>query len=267
MRRFSLWILIFCFSTSAYGGESKYKKELNIPYYSEPVRKKAPYIRERCVLDIYYPEGKTGVPTVVWFHGGGLIKGNKKIPGALKEKEICIVTVNYRLHPKVKAPAYIEDAAAAVAWVFNNIKEYSGTPSRIFVAGHSAGGYLTSMIGLDKKWLAAHNVDANKIAGLIPLSGQTMTHTTIRKEKRITGLKPFIDDLAPLYHVRADAPRLLMLTGDRDKEIPGRYEENARLMHMMREVGHGKTRLIELKGFDHGIVEPACQILLQEIKK
>ena len=50
-----------------------------------------------------------------------------------------MVAVNYRLHPKVKAPAYIEDAAAAVAWTFKNIETYGGSPKRIYVSGHSAG--------------------------------------------------------------------------------------------------------------------------------
>lgn len=58
---------------------------------------------------------------MVWFHGGGLKTGNKHIPEKLKEKGIAIVIVNYRLNPKVQCPAYIDDAAAAVAWVFKNI--------------------------------------------------------------------------------------------------------------------------------------------------
>lgn len=50
----------------------------------------------------------------------------------------------------MKSPKYVEDAAAAVAWVFNNIENYGGNTSLIFVAGYSAGGYLTDMVGLDK---------------------------------------------------------------------------------------------------------------------
>ncbi len=55
---------------------------------------------------------------------------------------MAVVAVNYRLYPKVKAPVYIEDAAAAVAWVFRHIEEYGGDPELIFISGHSAGGYL-----------------------------------------------------------------------------------------------------------------------------
>ena len=77
------------------------------------------YMRERCRLDVYYPNTKD-FSTVVWFHGGGLKAGSKKVPAGLEAKGLAIVAVNYRLNPKVKAPAYIEDAAAAVAWTFKN---------------------------------------------------------------------------------------------------------------------------------------------------
>jgi acetyl esterase/lipase len=225
------------------------------------------YARDRCRLDVYYPTGVKDFPTVVWFHGGGLTQGDKFIPTRLQNQGIGVVAANYRLSPNVKSPTYIEDAAAAVAWTFHNIQQYGGSPKRIFVSGHSAGGYLASMIGLDKRWLAAHDIDANDIAGLVPYSGHVITHFTIRAERGILGTQPIIDDLAPLYHVRHDAPPLLLITGDRDKELLGRYEENAYLWRMMREVGHTSTQLHELQGYDHGqMAEPAHPLLLQFIE-
>ena len=52
------------------------------------------YVKERCKLDIYYPEDTTGCPVVVWFHGGGLTQGNKSFPWKLKEKGMVLVAVN-----------------------------------------------------------------------------------------------------------------------------------------------------------------------------
>jgi len=143
----------------------------------------------------------------------------------LKEKGIAVVAANYRLSPRAKSPAYIEDAAAAVAWTFHNIGKYGGSAKRIFVSGHSAGGYLAAMVGLDRRWLAVHQIDANSLAGLIPCSGQAITHFTIRAERGIGDKQPVVDDLAPLYHVRKDAPPMLLITGDRELELLGRYEE------------------------------------------
>ncbi|MDQ6763882.1 MAG: alpha/beta hydrolase [Bacteroidota bacterium] len=261
------WILfLFLSGTFSVQAQQQYVTEKNIQYYEEDVNKKDTYIASQCLLDIYYPKGAKNYATVVWFHGGGLTAGDKELPSALKDKGYAIVGVQYRLSPKVKAPAYIEDAAAAVAWVFNHIGSYGGSDKLIFVSGHSAGGYLGMMITLDKHYLAKYNIDANRIAALIPFSGQAITHFTIRKERGIKETQPTIDEYAPLYFVRADAPPMLLITGDRELELYGRYEENAYLLRMMKLAGHKRTRLYELEGFDHGgMPEPAFPLLLKEI--
>ena len=267
MKRALFSFLIIGCNLILFSQEIEYQTKLNIPYYDESAIKEEAYIKERCVLDVYYPENMKDFPTVVWFHGGGLTGGEKEIPAALKEKGFCVVAVNYRLYPKVNSPKFIEDAAAAVAWSFNNITSFGGDTSLIFVSGYSAGGYLTNMIGLDKRWLKVHNIDANRIAGLISFSGHTITHFTIREERGIPGTQPIVDDLAPLYHVRADAPPLILITGDRELEMLGRYEEYAYLMRMMKVAGHTKTKLYEMDGYDHGMTEPAFPLLIKEIRQ
>ena len=267
MKKILLCILIFGLELVTYSQENQYDTKLNIHYYTDFINQQDAYINERCVLDIYFPKNIKNYATIVWFHSGGLTGGNKQIPLALMAKGVCVVAVNYRLYPNIKAPVYINDAAAAVSWVFKNIESYGGNASTIFVSGHSAGGYLTSMLGLDKSYLKKFDVDANNIAGLIPFSGHTITHFTVRKERGIAGTRPIIDNLAPLYHVRSDAPPLLLITGDRNLEMLGRYEENAYLMRMMKVVGHKETRLMELDGYGHGITEPAFPLLLNEVKR
>lgn len=242
-----------------------YETDRDLPYRADDADA---YARERCRLDVYYPTGQTELATVVWFHGGGLTGGERSVPAGLREQGLIVVAVNYRLSPRVNAPTYIEDAAAAVAWTFANIQRYGGSPDKIFVSGHSAGGYLTSMVGLDKRWLAAHEIDADRIAGLIPYSGHTITHFTVRKERGIGDTTVVVDDLAPLHHVRADSPPLLLITGDRDMEMLGRYEENAYLWRMMKEAGHEQTELFELEGYDHGgMAEPAHPLLLKFVRR
>ncbi len=265
MKRILLSILVLGFGLGLYGQDIQYETKQNIHYYSDSVNKSNGYINERCVLDVYYPKNKKAFATVVWFHGGGLTGGSKELPAALKGKGICVVGVNYRLYPKAKAPEYIEDAAAAVSWVFNNIASLGGDTSLIFVSGHSAGGYLTAMVGLDKSWLNKYNIDANRIAGLIPFSGQMITHFTVRAERGMSDKQPLVDNLAPLYYVRPDAPPLLLITGDRELEMLGRYEENAYMMRMMKVSGHKKTKLYELDGYGHGMTEPAFPLLLNEV--
>lgn len=267
MKKLLFGIILFGIHLVAFAQESEYATKLSIPYYPDSISKSDTYIRERCVLDIYYPLKSKGFATVVWFHGGGLTGGEKEIPESLKGKGIAVVAVNYRLNPKVKAPKYIEDSAAAVAWVFDHIQSFGGDSTLIFISGHSAGGYLASMVGLDKRWLRPYGIDANRIAGLIPFSGHTITHFTIREERGIPGTQPVVDEFAPLFHVRADAPPLLLITGDRELELLGRYEENAYLFRMMKVVGHPETTLYELDGYGHNMTEPAFPLLIKEVRR
>lgn len=259
-----LWLLLPAFSVFA---QQQYAVTKNIQYYPDSVNKKDKYISAQCTLDIYYPKGVKNYATIVWFHGGGLTGGSKEIPKALMDKGYAVIGVGYRLSPKVKAPAYIEDAAAAVAWAFQHVADYGGSTSQVFLSGHSAGGYLAMMITLDKSYLNKYAIDANKIAGLIPFSGQAITHFTIRDENGIKNTQAVIDKYAPLYFVRADAPPMLLITGDAEMELLGRYEENAYLLRMMKLAGHKNVRLLQLQGYDHGgMAEPAFPLLLKELE-
>ncbi len=269
MNRLLPCILVFAITQCALSqqpSDPHYRLVKDVPYRDGTDL--SAYANERCRLDVYSPTDTTHFATVVWFHGGGLTGGSRFVPKELEGKGIAVVAAGYRLSPQAKSPAYIEDAAAAVAWTFQHITEYGGATNRIYVSGHSAGGYLTTMIGLDKRWLAIHSLDANRIAGLIPLSPQAITHFTIRSERGISDKQPVVDEMAPMFHVRKDAPPILILTGDREKEMLGRYEENAYFWRMMKVVGHPDVELREFPGFDHGnMPEPAFPLLLRFIEK
>ena len=227
-----------------------------------------PYGLERCKLDVYYPENGKDFGTVVWFHGGGLSGGSKFIPEELKNSGLAVVAVNYRLLPKCSIKDCIDDAAAAVAWTFKTIEEYGGSRQRIFVSGHSAGGYLTNMIGLDKKWLQVYGIDADSIAALIPFSGHAISHFAYRESLGMKETQPSIDEFAPLYYVRPDAPPLIIVSGDREMEMLGRYEENAYFWRMMKVAGHKETYIYELDGYDHGsMAAPAFHILKNQVRR
>lgn len=267
MKRLITLFVFVNISILLFSQQNEYTTESNIPYYPKSISDKDAYINERCKLDIYYPKDLKNCPTVVWFHGGGLEAGEKHIPEGLKSKGFAVVAVNYRLSPKAQNPSYIEDAARATAWVFENITKFNGDPSKIFISGHSAGGYLALMVGLDKKYLGAYNIDADSIKGLIPISGQTNTHYTIRKERGIPMEIPLIDSLAPLNQIRKTYFPSLLITGDRHLEMTARFEENIHLEAVMREKKND-IKLFELQGFDHGTVfHPSIELLVEFVKK
>ena len=256
----SLILALLCITVNAQG----YKQDNDIPY----THKTDAYSLERLKLDVYHPKGVTERPVVVWFHGGGLEAGNKEIPAQLREKDIVVVGVNYRLLPQVTVRETLDDAAEAVAWVFRHITEYGGDPRKIVVSGHSAGGYISMMLCLDKHWLAAYGIDADSVMMYVPFSGQAITHYNVRKMQGIPPLQTTIDEYAPLYWVRGDCPPLVLICGDRELELYGRYDENQYLARMMKLAGHQQTYLYEIDGHGHGgMVDPGFHILETHLRQ
>ena len=257
--RLLLPLLLLCFSTlSAMAEETASTLRLvsNLAYRPETTTDA--YAKERCKLDLFLPTpaaGKT-FPIVVWFHGGGLEEGNrlgfKKMATSLVAEGIAVATVDYRLSPKATYPAYIEDGAAAVAWVHAHITEYGGDAKQVFVGGHSAGGYLAAMVALDARWLTAAGMNASDLAGAVPVSGQMATHYTIRKERGLPKEVELIDEGAPLAHARKDAPRLLFLAAEHD--MNHRVDENQRMVAALRAAGAEVPDLMVIPDRDHGSI-------------
>lgn len=242
----------------------------NYSYDKEILYRGAPdsYTEKMCRLDVAYEEGAEGRPVIIWFHGGGLTSGWRHIPETLLRDGAVVVGVGYRFVTEVSIPETLDDAAASVSWVFENIEKYGGDLSKIYLAGHSAGGYIVNMLGLNKEYLAKYAIDPDKqIKALVPYSGQVITHFAQRRKQGLGDLTPTIDHLAPLYYVRGDAAPMLVISGDREIELFGRYEENAYFVRMLKLNGHKDVIFHELDGFDHGdMAEPAHLILLKYIK-
>ena len=221
------------------------RKEVGIKYADSP----------ECVLDMRMPVGVTNFPTVVWFHGGGLTGGSRHfVP--LADEKIAQVAVDYRLLGKgaKRGEDCIADAAAAVAWTMKHVVEYGGDANKVFVSGMSAGGYLTMMVGMDPKYLAAHGARNTDLAGLVALSGQATKHFAVRK---FAGdgdpqFLPKIDGLAPLAHVSANLPPILCVCGQPPYEWKCRSEENRLLIASCVALGHRNARFVELDYCDHG---------------
>ena len=263
MRKIFLLVTLALCCSVAYSQGHQYKTEKDIIYRSVD-----DYATKMCRMDIAYPEGDEARPVIVWFHGGGLTGGWRHIPQELLRNGAVVVGVGYRFSPHVPVTQIIDDAACAIAWVMDNISQYGGNPDKVFISGHSAGGYLVTMVGLDKSRLAKYDKDADALAGIIPFSGQAISHFSYRKMKGIGELKPSVDEFAPLYWVRKDCPPLVLLVGDRELELFGRYEENAYLARMMKLVGHESTYLYEFDGHGHGgMMEPGYHILEWWVKK
>ena len=233
----------------------------DVPYIADTADA---YRAERCRLDISSPEGAEGLPVLVFFHGGGLTGGQKAFP-EMDRTGLVVVTAGYRLSPKAAWPAMAEDAAAAVAWVFANIRAHGGDPKRVFVSGHSAGGYLCALLGMDARWLAPHGVSNLDLAGIIPVSAQVTTHFHVKQMLGDAGqqYRPLITPEAPLYHCAARLPPVCLITGDRKIEFLCRVEENELMAASLRALKHPRVEFHEIPGKDHGTVAPAAAPLVR----
>ena len=240
-----------------------YATEKDIVYRAED-----DYAEKMCRMDVAYPQGvEEGRPVIVWFHGGGLTGGWRHIPHELLREGAVVVGVGYRFSPQVSVTQIVDDAACAIAWVMDNAAKYGGDPKKIFISGHSAGGYLVTMVGLDRSRLAKYDKSADDLAGIIPFSGQAITHFEERRSRGINPVQPIVDSLAPLYYVRGDAAPILILSGDRELEMLGRYEENAYFWRMLRLAGDQDATIYELDGYGHNMCEPGYPLLLEFVRK
>ncbi len=126
-------------------------------------------------LDLYLPAGRTKFPVMMFVHGGSWRTGDRSpyvpIGNRFAKVGIGVVIPSYRLAPANGYPAQIEDVAAAFAWTSKHIAEYGGDPGRIFIAGHSAGGHLVSLLALDPRYLKKYDLTPQTIQGVMSLSG------------------------------------------------------------------------------------------------
>src|SRR5438128_7600683 len=99
------------------------------------------------------------------------ILGYATIGRCLAERGLVVVLPNYRLSPGVRHPEHIKDVAAAFAWTCRNAREYGGDTQQIFVAGHSAGGHLVSLLATDERYMNHQGQRRQDIRGVIGISG------------------------------------------------------------------------------------------------
>ena len=211
---------------------------------------------ESCKYDMYLPDAEN-FSTVIFFHGGGLTSGNKfgerfsSIGKNFVQHGYAFVSVEYRKYPNAKYPEFLEDAAAAVAHVKNNIGAYGGN-GKLYVSGASAGAWLSTMICLNKQYLAKHGIDSEDINGWIIDSAQMTAHFNVLKfELNEDEKAQRINEFAPLYFVNQQTKFSKMLLFFYDKDMPTRPEGNllfiktvknfnpsADITYQFREGGH-----------------------------
>jgi len=215
-------------------------------------------------LDIYAPSAEGKHPVVVMIHGGGWRAGDKANRSMTEHKAphftgagYVYVSINYRLSkaPKTRHPAHVEDVAAALAFVHDNVAEYGGDPGRIFVMGHSAGAHLAALVAADRRRLAAHGKPLSIVKGVVCLDAGAYDLAS-RAEDAGPRLRAMYEaafgdalrDASPLHHVAEGVPPMLLFyTGNR---------KPAEMVAALRRAG-APAEAIHAKDKDHAGIN-AC---------
>jgi acetyl esterase/lipase len=208
---------------------------------------------DRNRLDVYTPAGKDGFPVVVFAPGGSWVFGSRgwysPFGRALASVGIGCAIADYRLSPAVKHPAHSQDFAAAVAWVHHHLGEIGAAPDRLFLGGHSAGGYLAAIVALDPTYLNEVGLSPKDVAGVIGVSGIYRLNRQIPGFAMVFGSDYGVEATAsPISHVRGGHPPFLALYAKNDYPTFDRQAED--LAAALRNAGC-RAEAHRIDGPDH----------------
>lgn len=191
-------------------------------------------------LDVYFPRDTSepsGFPVVVFVHGGYWRGGDKTywqaITGlygnagiALGELGVGTVVTNYRLHPEAKLDDMLDDVVAAMRWTRAHVRAMGGDPDRIYLAGHSAGGHLVSLLGTNHGELIKRGFEPQWLRGVISVSGVydiPTTTTMVDDELRTNVFLPLFSHeierqraASPLTYFGKDMTPTYFIVGEND---------------------------------------------------
>lgn len=239
------------------------------------VRKDVEYGRadgERLLLDLYLPANGPATaatalrPGIVFVHGGGWTGGDKsgwaRQAAEMAGRGYVCVSVNYRLAPKHRYPAAVEDVQTAVRWLRAHAAEFRLDPRRVGSMGDSAGGHLASMLGvldtLDRRVPAdAPSSRVNCVVdyyGRMDLTLEPVGTGGVNYRPGFIGKSneeglALYQEASPINHIDARTVPFLIVQGTRDQQV-----EPAQSEHMMAALDKAgvEATLVMLAGQGHG---------------
>jgi acetyl esterase/lipase len=238
-------------------------------------------------LDLYLPEGRGPHPLIVWIHGGAFRMGDKgsiwwkPMPGQT-ERDYAVASINYRLSGQAIFPALVHDAKAAIRWLRANAAKYELRADRIVVAGESAGGYLSTMLGTTAGVVALEDPalgnpkESSRVQGVVDFFGPTdfrqmdagvpksCTNPQVHNapdspESQLLGCPlPTCPDKVkaanPMTYINKNLPPFLIVHGTGDCLVPSQQSQllsealkaaGVRAdLHLLPALGHADARMI-----------------------
>jgi acetyl esterase/lipase len=255
------------------------RRYLDIPYANLSLSQR---------LDVYLPdEGEGPFPVILSIHGGAFMGCDKSDMQVLPMLEglnrgYAVVAVNYRLSWEATFPALVQDVKAAVRWVRGNADWYYFDPERIAAWGGSAGGYLSTMLGVSAgiseledlslgnpdqpsniqavvDWYGPTNflrMDEQLAAsGLAPMEGTEHNGENSPESwllgGKVTDIPERVKEANPETYIRENAAPFLIQHGVVDPVVP--VQQSIGLAENLQRVCGSNRVVLELfEGFEHG---------------
>jgi acetyl esterase/lipase len=226
-------------------------------------------------MDIYYPEIVLGpAPAVVFVHGGAFVSGNRSYnPRDFVERGYLVASIDYRLAPRYRWPAQIEDTKCAIRYLRANANKYGLDPNRIGALGPSAGGHLVAMLGITNSSAGFDNSggyfdQSSRVQAAVDMFGTTDLVAMGASRPDMTQYfdtwfgtpNPSVETLrkaSPITYVTADSAPFLILHGELDDEVPP--SQSQALYERLKAAGVTAT-LVMVKNAKHGFVPAAGPI-------
>lgn len=218
---------------------------------------------EKLLLDAFTPAGTGPFPICILVHGGGWVRGDKHnnfrtLLGPLGEAGFAWFSINYRLAPKHRYPACVEDVEAAIRWVKARAADYKGDPRRIALIGESAGGHLVSLVGVRAK---ADTRVAAVVAFYAPTDLALQASVSLRTPAWATALfgitamdhtaRKTIREASPISHVGEGLPPFLLVHGSADERVA--VSQSRQFQARLKSAGNA-CDLFLVEGAGHGLV-------------
>ena len=209
-------------------------------------------------LDVHRPD-RTGAgtaaaaPVIVYFHGGRWRDGDRHsarfVGQRLADAGALVVVPDFRQAPAHAFPAFMADAAQAVAWAHAHAAGLGGDPARIYVMGHSSGAHIAALLGTDARYLAAAGLAPDRLAGVIGWSGP-YDFLPIREIDLVDvfGTGEQWPATQPVNFVDGDEPPFLLVHGADDDTV---RPANSESLHRKLEAAGVRSRLVRLPDTGH----------------
>ncbi len=192
--------------------------EVDIQYGEKPWQK----------LDVYPAQGDKNAPVVVFVHGGSWRHGRKDqyrfAADAFIRLGYTVVLPDYIKYPdeRAKFPSFAQDAAAATAWVKENIAKHNGDANSIFLAGHSAGAHTVAILTADNQYLKAVNLKESDIRGVAGIAGPYSFVPDWEVTKAVFGPESRYPLMDVFNYVDGNEPPTILLHSSADAQV-GQY--------------------------------------------